>query len=73
MEGLDDRIDGLFEGWGPKELIRLQSGQVWQVIDDSSAFVNLKSPKERVQRNVMGGYVMELEGSKRTARVKRVQ
>ena len=72
-DALDDRIEGLFEGWAPKGLIRLQSGQVWRVADDSSAFLNLKSPKVRVQRNLMGGYVMEFEGSNRTVRVKRVQ
>ena len=63
----------MFEGWGPTSRIRLTNGQVWQVTDGSSAPLSLQSPRVTVKRALLGGYVMEFEGSNRTARVRRVE
>lgn len=67
------RIEGRFDGWGPKSLIRLANGQLWQISDDSDAVLSLNSPQVTIRRAVLGGFRMELDGTNRTARVKRLQ
>ncbi len=67
------RIVGVVEGWGPRTKFRLENGQVWQVSDDSSAVYNLKSPSVKIERAVLGGFEMEIEGAKRAPRVKRLE
>ena len=67
------RIDGRFDGWGPKSLIRLANGQVWQVSDDSDAVLNLNNPQVTIRRGILGAFYLELDGTNRTARVKRLQ
>jgi hypothetical protein len=67
------RILGPVEGWGPRTKFRLENGQLWQVSDDSTAVYNLQSPKVKIERAVLGGFEMELEGAKRAPRVKRLE
>jgi hypothetical protein len=67
------RIVGALDGWGPRTQFRLENGQVWQVTDDSSAVYNLKSPGVKIERAVLGGFEMEIEGAKRAPRVKRLE
>nr|WP_295081498.1 hypothetical protein [uncultured Roseateles sp.] len=70
---ISGQIDGLFEGWGPNQIIYLNNGQAWQVIDGSRAVVYLKSPKVEIRKAAMGSFMLELEGSNETARVKRLR
>jgi hypothetical protein len=73
-EAIESTIPGVFDGWGPKENIRLANGQVWQVTDDSSGVVRtMKDGKVRVRRGVLGAFYLEIEGSNRSPRVKRLQ
>lgn len=72
-QSIDSEIEGLLEGWGPNTLFRLKNGQVWRVNDDSSATLYLQSPKVTVRRAALGSFLMEFEGSKETARVRRLQ
>ncbi len=67
------RIEGRFEGWSPRERIRLANGQVWQVVDDSSGVYNLREPKVTIKRGALSGFVMDIEGANRTPRVRRVE
>jgi hypothetical protein len=67
------RIEGRFEGWSPRERIRLANGQVWQVVDDSNGVYDLRDPKVTVKRGALGGYVMDIDGANRTPRVRRVE
>jgi hypothetical protein len=67
------RISGLFEGWGARTRIRLANGQVWQVVDGSTAALALNEPRVTVRRALMGDFVLEVEGSNRTAKVKRLE
>lgn len=71
LEAIESQINGIFEGWRANSVLRLANGQVWQVIDGSSAVVYLKNPKVRVRRASMGSFILELEGSNETARVRR--
>lgn len=72
-QAVESQIMGAFQGWGPKSLLKLSNGQVWQVTDDSSAVLNLKNPKVVVRRASMGTFMIEFEGSNETARVRRLE
>lgn len=72
LEAIESHIEGLFEGWEAGTVIRLANGQAWRVIDGSSAVLYLKSPKVRVRRAALGSFMLELEGSNSTARVRRL-
>lgn len=70
---LESRLSGRFEGWGPKTRFRLDNGQVWQVIDGSSAATRLTDPKVRITRGSMGTFFMQFEGLNQQPRVRRVE
>lgn len=72
VEAIQSNIAGLFQGWGPNQVIRLSNGQSWQIADDSSVVLYLQSPKVSVRRGTMSTFVLELEGTKMTARVRRL-
>jgi len=65
-------VAGRFEGWGPTSRIRLANGQVWAITDGSSASVWLLNPQITVRLAALGSFVLEVEGTNRTARVRRV-
>lgn len=67
------QIEGLVEGWGPGRTFTLANGQVWQVSDGSSAVLYLKNPKVEIRRAALGTFMLELEGTNETARVKRLR
>ncbi|HJV72480.1 hypothetical protein [Ideonella sp.] len=73
LPSIESHIPGRFDGWGPRERIKLANGQVWQVIDDSNAVMNLRDPKVTVRRGALGAFYLEFEQSNRTARVRRVE
>ena len=66
-------ILGIFEGWDRRTRVRLTNGQVWQVIDDSSAAYYLRDPKVVVRRAALGSFMMEIEGARQAPRVRRVE
>ncbi|NML62857.1 hypothetical protein HHL21_17590 [Massilia sp. RP-1-19] len=66
-------IPGSFEGWEGDQRIRLANGQVWQVVDDSNGAVTGKDLTATVARGAMGAMYMEIEGSRKSPRVKRVK
>ena len=66
-------IAGIFEGWDRRTRFRLANGQVWQVIDDSSAAYYLRDPKVVVRRAALGSFMMEIEGARQAPRVRRVE
>jgi cell shape-determining protein MreC len=72
-EALASQIDGLFDGWGPNRAITLTNGQVWQINDGSSAVLYLKSPQVKIRRGILGTFVLELDGTNETAKVRRLR
>ena len=72
-DAIDSQLTGLVEGWGPRSQFKLANGQVWQVIDGSSAVLYLKDPKVKIRRGAMGTFVLELDGTNETARVNRLR
>ena len=73
VQAIASHIPGLFEGWGPKELIRLANGQVWQVTDGSQAVYRLREPKVMVRRAAFGTFVLDIDGANQVPRVRRVE
>ena len=47
--------------------------EIWQVSDDSDAVFNLNNPQVTIRRGILGAFYLELDGTNRTARVKRLQ
>jgi len=70
---IKSQIEGLVEGWGPGKTFTLANGQVWQVSDGSRAVLYLKNPKVEIRRAALGTFMLELEGTNETARVKRLR
>ena len=67
-------VVGDFDGWGPGSQIRLANGQVWRVIDDSSAVLERRSnTKARIERNMFGTLFLRVEGTNSSAKVRRVE
>lgn len=70
---IQSHIPGAFEGWGPNERIRLANGQVWQIADDSTRFMQRRDPKVTVRRGALGAFYLDIEGDNRSPRVRRLQ
>ena len=73
IQAIESHIPGRFEGWAPKSRITLANGQVWEIADDSKAFLNVENPKVRVRRGAIGAFYLEIEKTNRSPRVRRVQ
>ncbi len=73
VDRIESRIEGRFEGWGPRGRLRLANGQIWQVVDDSRGVYWLDSPRVVVRRGALGSYVLEIEGVRTLVRVRRIE
>jgi hypothetical protein len=62
-----------FDGWGPNRRIRLDNGQIWQVIDGTSVTVAEGARKVIVKRGALGSYYLDFEGLNTSPRVRRVE
>ena len=70
---MESTVAGEFEGWGPNARIKLANGQVWRVVDDSSAVLPRRSgTRVRIERNLFGTLFPSVEGSNQSAKVRRV-
>ncbi len=72
-QAIESSIAGRFEGWEPDQQIALANGQVWRIVDGSSAFVILSNPKVRVERGALGAFYLVVDGLNKTPRVRRVR
>lgn len=72
LDAIESRIEGLVDGWEAGTLFTLANGQRWMVADGSRAAMNLRSPRVWIRRGALGSFRIEFEGSKQTARVKRL-
>lgn len=73
LGAIESRIVGRFEGWGAGSRIKLENGQVWQVSDDTSRYLDLNNPKAVVRRGVLGAFYLEIDGTNHSPKVKRVR
>jgi len=70
---IESTIPGRFLGWGPSDLITLANGQIWQVSDDSRGALVSNNPKVLVRRGALGAFYLEIAGTNRSPRVRRIQ
>lgn len=73
LKSFDSVIPGKFEGLAPNQLITLANGQVWRIVDDSSAPVSGFNLKVKVERNFIGTTFMVIEGTNTSPKIKRVK
>ncbi len=73
LDSVESRIVGRFEGWSAGSRIKLENGQVWQINDDTSRFLDLNNPKIVVRRGVLGAFYLEIDGTNHSPKVRRVQ
>lgn len=73
LEFIETSIVGEFDGWVPKQRIRLANGQVWMIVDDSQANLDLVNPKVRLEKGMLGAIYMDIEGASSAPRVKRIK
>jgi hypothetical protein len=62
-----------FREWGPNSRIRLDNGQVWQVIDGSSGSLLSIPSKVTITKGVWGAYFMSFQERNWSPKVKRVE
>jgi phage baseplate assembly protein W len=72
-QSIESRVAGAFYGWEPNERITLTNGQIWQVTDDSKGALNARDPKVTIRRGALGAFYMEIEGTNRSPRVRRIK
>lgn len=73
LDLIESRIVGRFEGWSAGSRIKLENGQVWQVSDDTSRYLDLNNPKIVVRRGVLGVFYLEIDGTNHSPKIKRLQ
>ena len=70
---MDSSIPGPFLGWGPNDTITLANGQVWQISDDSRGALVSTDPKVTVRRGALGAFYLEIAGTNRSPKVRRIR
>lgn len=73
LPSIASSVNADFFGWGPNERIRLDNGQVWQVIDGSSGSVGPANRKVTVRRGALGSFFLDFEGLNSSPRVRRIR
>ena len=70
---VQSEIRGEFRGWQKGDKIRLENGQVWEVIDGTLAIPPTPLAKITIEPGFMGSWLMKVEGYNASARVRRVR
>ena len=73
LQSIESYIPGLFEGWKPGTKSLLANGQIWQVHEQISGFANKVNAKATVRRGTLGSFFMDVEGTRTSLRVRRVE
>lgn len=71
---IESTIPGRFEGWGPNTQFKLANGQVWRVVDGSSAdLAPVQDPQVKIVRTIFGTMFLEIAGTNNSPKVRRVR
>lgn len=71
---IESRLTGDYDGWWGNTVFRLENGQVWvQTQSGKSRYKGAPNPQVTIRRRAMGSYRLQVEGSNKTIRVKRVE
>ncbi|HEY9545865.1 MAG TPA: hypothetical protein VIR56_07650 [Solimonas sp.] len=67
-------IKGNFEGWEPKTRFALDNGQIWQVVDDHSAYYRpAMNSQVTLEKGMFGAYYLRIDGLNARVKVKRIR
>lgn len=72
-DSLSSRIVGAVREFGSGTRFTLENGQVWQIVDSTSGFYDLQNPPVRIDRAMLGSFLMSIEGVNQRPRVRRVR
>lgn len=70
---MESTVPGRFLGWGPNDKITLANGQIWQISDDSRGALVSTDPRVTVRRGALGAFYLEVAGTNRSPKVRRIQ
>lgn len=70
---LSATVLGAIDGIRRDQILKLDNGQRWRVIDDKEIDVVAEAPKARIERNLIGSYWMRLGERGPAFKVRRVQ
>ena len=70
---MESTVPGRFLGWGPNDKITLANGQIWQISDDSRGALVSTDPRVTVRRGALGAFYLEVAGTNRSPKVRRLQ
>lgn len=73
IETIESTVAANFTGWGPNDRIRLQNGQVWEVVDGSSGTITPDMRRVKVRRGLFGAFFLDFEGLTKSPKVRRLQ
>jgi hypothetical protein len=67
------QIKGDFGGWSGGTLFYLKNGQVWKQRHLDKYSIKLKNPNVKIKQNLLGFYMMRVEGADKAIGVERVK
>lgn len=67
------RVIGQFDGWTGDTVFRLENGQIWEQSGNGFFKVSMNNPSVTIEKGVLGGYILSVEGYNSRVKVKRVQ
>ncbi|MCV2351370.1 hypothetical protein [Paucibacter sp. Y2R2-4] len=70
---LQSAVGAGFDGWLPNQRIRLDNGQVWQVVDGSTVSIRSGARKVTIRRGMLGAFYLEVDGLNTSPRVRRIE
>ncbi|SHH17790.1 hypothetical protein [Massilia sp. CF038] len=73
INAIESTIPGKFEGWEPNQQFTLANGQVWKIVDGSSAYFVGNDVKVRIEKGSFSAMFMKIEGSTQYPTVRRVK
>lgn len=74
-EPIRSAIVGSFRGWSSGDVLRLENGQRWRVIDTPPMAIrgSLENPKVTIAPGFMGAWYLQVEGHSPKAKVKPIE
>lgn len=72
-DSLNSRIVGALNFFENGTRFTLENGQVWQVVDSTRGAYELNSPAVRIERAMLGSFLMTIEGVNQRPRVRRIR
>jgi hypothetical protein len=73
VTAIESTIPGKFEGWEPNQQFTLANGQVWKIVDGSSAYFVGNDIKVRIEKGMFSAHFMKFEGHSQYPSVRRVK